>query len=189
MTARLSTCRSTLGVESWVSCFIPHPFSFYPCPIFQIDFSTLPLILSAYKYFRSILKRPNEHISISESHYHYIETFSKYLRKEIRTSWTLPNDTNIWCKQQGHRYLQNKVFYFRNPISLSQSRYLELFSEHGLLFTMPKFSPDWSPVQPFLNIDLDYGNICFLKKVMNFFGCKIWVIMVSQRAKFLVLWV
>ena len=33
--------------------------------IFQIDFSTLPFILSASNYFRYILSRRNEHFSIS----------------------------------------------------------------------------------------------------------------------------
>ena len=54
--------------------------------IFQIDFSTLLLILSAFKYFRLILKRPNEHFSISFSHYHAIETVVHQLRKDRGTS-------------------------------------------------------------------------------------------------------
>ena len=66
--------------------------------IFQIDFSTLLLILSAYKYFRLILKRPNEHIWISVWNFHAQETFVKQFRKEKGTSWTLLNDPNIWSK-------------------------------------------------------------------------------------------
>ena len=40
------------------------------------------------------------------------------------------------------------------------------------IFTIQKFSPYWGPLQPFLNIDHDFGHICFLKKLWNFFGTK-----------------
>ena len=80
--------------------------------IFQIDFSTLLLILSAFKYFRLILKRPNEHFSISFSHYHAIETFVQQLRKEKGTSWTLLNDPNIWSKQVVRRYCKTIFVIF-----------------------------------------------------------------------------
>ena len=40
------------------------------------------VILSTSKYFKLILKRPNEHFSISFSHFHAIETFVQQLRKE-----------------------------------------------------------------------------------------------------------
>ena len=54
--------------------------------IFQIDFSTLLLISSASKYFRLILEGPNEHVSISFSHYHAIETVVHQLRKDREAS-------------------------------------------------------------------------------------------------------
>ena len=40
------------------------------------------------------------------------------------------------------------------------------------IFTIPKISLRWGPLQPFLNIDHDFGHICFLKKLWNFFGTK-----------------
>ena len=40
------------------------------------------------------------------------------------------------------------------------------------IFTIQKISLYWGPVQPFLNIDHDFGHICFLKKLWNFFGTK-----------------
>ena len=46
---------------------------------------------------------------------------------------------------------------------------LSFFSRHGLYFHHIKISPYWGPVQPFLNIDHDFGHICFLKKLWNFF--------------------
>ena len=90
---------------------------FISVQIFQIDFSTLLLILSAFKYFRLILKRRNEHFSISFSYYRAIETFVQQLRKEKGTSWTHLNDPNIWCKQVAQWFLQNNICYFRSTIS------------------------------------------------------------------------
>ena len=75
--------RAIEGVQFRFDNFSSH---FIRVQIFQIDFSTLPLILSAFKYFRMILKRPNEHFSISFSHYHAIETLVQQLRKEKGTS-------------------------------------------------------------------------------------------------------
>ena len=37
---------------------------------------------------------------------------------------------------------------------------------------MPKISLGWGPVQPFLNIDHDFDNICFLNKWRKKFGTK-----------------
>ena len=50
--------------------------------IFQITL----LILSASRNFRLIMKRPNEHFSISFSQCQAIETFVQQLRKEKETS-------------------------------------------------------------------------------------------------------
>ena len=109
--------------------------------IFQIYFSTLPLILSASKYFRLILKRPNEHFSISSCHFHAKETFVKQFRKEKGTSWTFLNDPNIWSKQVAQRFLQNNICYFRSPISLWTGPQLEslfwaFFLSMVFIFTM-----------------------------------------------------
>ena len=80
--------------------------------IFQIDFSTLLLILSAYKYFRLILRRPNEHFSISVWNFHAKETFVKQFRKEKGTSWTLLNDSYIWSKQVAQRFFQKNIHFW-----------------------------------------------------------------------------
>ena len=61
---------------------------------------------------------------------------------------------------------------FHHEGGLSETRYFELFSRHGLFFTMPKISLHWVPLQPFLNINHDFGHICFLKKLWTFFGSK-----------------
>ena len=42
----------------------------------------------------------------------------------------------------------------------------------GYIFSMPKISLEWGPVQPFLNIGHNFGNICFLKKLQLFLGTK-----------------
>ena len=65
--------------------FASHFISFQT---FQIDFSTVPLILFASKYFRYIFRGHNEDFTISISHYHVIEAIIKELRKEKGTSWT-----------------------------------------------------------------------------------------------------
>ena len=74
-----------------------------------------------------------------------------------------------------HRYLQNNICYFRSPISpwrgpQSNSLFRTLFINKFYIFTMPKINMDWGPLQPFLSIDHDFGHICFLKKLWNFFG-------------------
>ena len=49
---------------------------------------------------------------------------------------------------------------------------LNFFLDMVYIFTIPKISLRWGPLQPFLNIDHDFGHICFLKKWWNFFGTK-----------------
>ena len=57
---------------------------------------------------------------------------------------------------------------FHHERGLSKSRYLELFfSAWYIFFSIQKIGPFWGPVQPFLNIDHDFGHICFLKKLWN----------------------
>ena len=92
-----------------------------------------------------------------------------------KKGWVEPhlNDPNFWGKQLVHRYLQNNICYFRSPILPWRGpRYFELFSRHGLFFTMPKISLHWVPLQPFLNINHDFGHICFLKYLWKFIGEK-----------------
>ena len=76
-----------------------------------------------------------------------------------------------------HRYLQNYICYFRSPISpwtgpQVKSLFRTFFFGMVYIFTIQKISLDWGPVQPFLNFDHDFGHICFLKKLWNFFGTK-----------------
>ena len=162
------------GVQFRFDNFDSH---FIRVQIFQIDFSTLLLILSAYKYFRLILKRPNEHFSISVWHFHAKETFMKQFMKEKRTSWTLLNDYHIWSKQVAQRFLQNNICFFRSPISPWRgphptSLFRAFFLDMVYIFTMPKISLGWGPLQAFLNIARDFGNICFLKKLRNYLVAK-----------------
>ena len=131
------------------------------------------------KYFRLILKCRNEHFSISVCHFHAKETFVKQFRKEKGTSWTLLNYPNIWSKHVAERFLQNNICFFRNPISpwtgpQWKSLFWAFFLRMAYIFTMPKISLHWGPVQPFLNIDHDVDNICFLKKLRKKFGTKFW---------------
>ena len=62
---------------------------------------------------------------------------------------------------------------------------LSFFLGMFYIFTMTKISLHWRPVQPFWNINHDFGHICFLKK-HDFFWYKIRVITISKNAKFLV---
>ena len=76
-----------------------------------------------------------------------------------------------------HKYLQNDICYFRSPISpwtgpQVKSLFRTFFFGMVYIFTIQKISLDWGPVQPFLNFDHDFGHICFLKKLWNFFGTK-----------------
>ena len=78
---RLSSIK---GVPFRFTNFASH---FISVQIFQMDFSTLSLFLSASNYFRYIYRRRNEHFSISISHYHHaIDTFVK---QQKGTSWAL----------------------------------------------------------------------------------------------------
>ena len=78
-----------------------------------------------------------------------------------------------------HRYLQNNICYFRSPISpwrgpQWKSLFGAFFLGKAYIFTIPKISLHWGPLQPFLKIDHDFGHICFLnnlwKKIGNKFG-------------------
>ena len=91
--------------------------------------------------------------------------------------WTFFSDTNIWRKQLVHRYLENNICYFRSPISPWRGpQWNLLFGAFFLgmvyIFTIPKISLHWGPLQPFLNIDRDFDNICFLKNLQKKFGTK-----------------
>ena len=59
--------------------------------------------------------------------------------------------------------------FFRSLISPSTSLFWGFFLSIVYIFTMPKISLDWGPIQPFLNIDNNFGNICFLKRNMKLF--------------------
>ena len=119
----------------------------------------------------------HEHFSISFSYYRAIETFVQQLRKEKGTSWTHLNDPNIWCKQVAQKFLQNNICYFRSTISpwrgpKWKSLFRAFYLRMAYIFTMPKISLRWGPLQPFLNIDHDFDNICFLKKLWKKIGTK-----------------
>ena len=69
------------------------------------------------------------------------------------------------------------ICYFRSPISpwmgpATKTIFGAFFLDMFYIFTMPKTSLVWGPVQPFLNKDHDFGHICFLKNLWNFFGTK-----------------
>ena len=75
----------------------------------------MPLILSPSKYFRMILRRPNEHFQFLSA----IIMLYKYLSNHsvrMGTRWTLLNHTYIWRKQLLHWYLQNNICYFITSI-------------------------------------------------------------------------
>ena len=95
-----------------------------------------------------------------------------------------PNISHIFFQPCSSFYPHPDIsdWFWRDQMNISQ---FLLVIETFLI--MLKISSEWGPVKLFLSIDYDYGNICFLKKKrnMNFFGHKIWVITVSQSAKFL----
>ena len=94
----------TKEVQFGFAHFMSH---FIRVQIFQIDF---PPILSAFKYFRYnylafyICRGQNEHFSIN------------LVRKKWRVEPFL-NETNFWCKELVHRYLENNICNFKSPIS------------------------------------------------------------------------
>ena len=87
------------------------------------------------------------------------------------------NDPNIWGKQVAQRYLQNNICYLWSPISpwsrpCSKSLFRAFFLGMVYIVIIQKISFEWDRLQAFLNIDHDYENICFLKKLRNKFGTK-----------------
>ena len=54
---------------------------------------------------------------------------------------------------------------FYHEGGLSRSRYLELFFPAWSIFSSNKDSALTEANQPFLNIDHDFGHICYLKKL------------------------
>ena len=98
------------------------------------------------------------------------EHFSIKSERKKGTSWTLQNDTNIWCKQVVHRYLQNNICYLWSPISpwsrpCSKSLFRAFFLGMVYIVIIQKISFEWDRLQAFSNIDHDFDNICFLKKL------------------------
>ena len=97
-----------------------------------------------------------------------------------------PNISHIFFQPCSSFYPHPDIsdWFWRDQMNISQ---FLLVIETFLIVL--KISSEWGPVKLFLSIDYDYGNICFLKKKRNmiFFGHKIWVITVSQSAKFLIL--
>ena len=67
--------------------------------------------------------------------------------------------------------------FFLCPISpwsrpRSKSLFWAFFLGMVYIFIIQKVSFEWDRLQAFLNIDHDYENICFLKKLRNKFGTK-----------------
>ena len=86
---------------------------------------------------------------------------------------------------------KNLIFYFRSLISpwrgpQLKSLFRAFFHSMVYIFTMQKIILNWAPLHAFLNIGLDFGQTCFQKRWWNFLWCKIWVIIISKSAKFLV---
>ena len=74
-----------------------------------------------------------------------------------------------------HFFLTLKFNFTMNGASVkvaNQSFFLSMVH----VFTMQKIGLNWALVQPFLNINHDFDNICFLKKVTKKLWGKIWVI-------------
>ena len=72
---------------------------------------------------------------------------------------------------------KNNICFFRSLISpwtgpQWKSLFRAFFLSMIYFFTMPKISLHWGPVQPFLNVDHNFGKNCFLKKLCKFFGTK-----------------
>ena len=72
---------------------------------------------------------------------------------------------------------QIPIFKLWSPISpwtgpQTKTIFWAFFLDMFYIFTMPKISLVWGPVQPLLNKDHDFGNNCFLKNLWNFFGTK-----------------
>ena len=87
---------------------------------------------------------------------------------EKGTIWSLLNDTSTWCMQLVPRYLQKYICYFGTPISLWMEPQQNSLSR-AFLSAWSICSPClyWGSVQPILNIDCGFNNICFLKKLQR----------------------
>ena len=87
---------------------------------------------------------------------------------EKGTIWSLLNDTSTWCMQLVPRYLQKYICYFGTPISLWMEPQQNSLSR-AFLSAWSICSPClyWGFVQPILNIDCGFNNICFLKKLQR----------------------
>ena len=76
----------------------------------------------------------------------------------------------IWGKQVAQRYLQNNICYLWSPISpwsrpCSKSLFRAFFLGMVYIVIIQKISFEWDRLQAFSNIDHDFDNICFLKKL------------------------
>ena len=143
--------------------------------------STLALILSSSNYFRYIFRRRNEPFFISNT----IEAFVKQLRKEKGMNWTILKNTYIWHKQLVHRYVKNNINFKKSNFTMNGAPVKVVFFV-SLYFHHTKNQPSLRSVQPFLNIDHNFGNICFLKSYNFLLGSKIWVITMWKSANILV---
>ena len=111
--------------------------------------------------------------------------FSINLERKKGTSWTLLNDTNTWCKQVAHRYLQNNIWNFKTSISpWIRLQWASLFWAFFLgmvnIFILQKISPHRDRIQLFCTFAVILDKFSALTSII-FFLCKIWVITNSNR--------
>ena len=117
--------------------------------IFQIDFSTLPLILSVSKYFRYICGGRNEHLLIPlfriiSSNYELL-TFLifplKKLKGRVEPSYMLQIfDPSDRCTDICKTLFPTFKLQFHHEVGLIQQRYFELFFSAWSIFSYYKRS-------------------------------------------------
>ena len=107
-------------------------------------------------------------------------------------NWDLPTLPSFWGKMSlslsnslsfasiplvkiGKNSQNSHFFYFRSPISpwrgpQRKSLFGAFFLDMLHIFTMPKISLRWGPLQPFLNIDPNFDKIVFPTMWWKYFG-------------------
>ena len=151
--------------------FSNFPSHFISVQIFQINFSTLPLILFVSKYFRYVFRTRNE---IFFFFYWPLSNNSGRKKGRVEPHLSYPY---FWGKQLVHRYLQNNICYFRSPISpwrvpQRKSLFWAFILRMVHIFTIWKISLLRHPLQAFLNIYFNFDQTLQQKVWWKIFGAK-----------------
>ena len=117
-----------------------------------------------------------------------IELFWNRIRKKGRVELFQIVHPSNWCTDICKTPISTFKPQFHHEVGLVQQRYFELFSRHGLYFHPTKDRPRMRPTSTFLYICSNFGKI-YCTNFIQFFLCKIWVIINSKSAANIASWV